>query len=81
MKKQRNIKSYLASNLRFLRELDNLSQQNVADELEMKRVTYAKYEDNVNEPSILTLFKLKIFFELESIDELVFHNLKKKLKQ
>lgn len=78
---KRYLKSYLAKNLKFLRGLENLSQQNVADELGMKRVTYAKYEDNVNEPSIKTLFNIKNLFELESIDELVFHDIKKKYKQ
>ena len=71
------MKSYLVSNLKYLREIHDLSQQNVADELEMKRGTYAKYEDNVNEPNVLTLFKLRKFYELDSIDELVFTNLKK----
>jgi transcriptional regulator with XRE-family HTH domain len=75
------MKSYLVSNLKYLRERENLSQQNVADELEMKRGTYSKYEDDVNVPTVITLLKLKEFYELESIDELVFHNLKKKLTQ
>lgn len=79
-KKQHNIKNYLSVNLKFLRNSENLSQQYVADGLGLKRITYSKYEDNVNEPSILTLFKIKLFFELESIDELVFHDLKKKFK-
>lgn len=70
------MKNYLSSNLKFLREKYDLSQQKLADELGMKRGTYSKYEDKVNEPTILTLFKIKNFYKLKSIDDLVFTNIK-----
>lgn len=74
------MKNYLASNLKFLRSRKKLSQSKVADNLDMKRVTYSKYEDNINEPSVLTLLKIKNYYQLNSIDELVFTNLKKQKK-
>ena len=70
------MKNYLSINLKFLREKYDLSQQKLADELGMKRGTYSKYEDKVNEPTILTLFKIKNFYKLKSIDDLVFTNIK-----
>lgn len=71
------MKNYLSNNLKFLREKHDLSQQKLANKLGMKRGTYSKYEDEVNEPTVLTLFKIKNFYKLNSIDELVFTNLKK----
>ncbi len=72
--------NYLASNLKFLRGIKKISQKKIADMLEMKRGTYSKYEDNINEPSVLTLLKIKNYYQLNSIDELVFTNLKKQKK-
>lgn len=73
------MKNYLSNNLKFLREKQDLSQQKLSTKLGMKRGTYSKYEDNINEPSILTLHKIKTFYKLNSIDELVFTNLKKQI--
>jgi len=72
------MKNYLSNNLKFLRLKQDLSQQKLADKLGMKRITYSKYENNTNAPTVLTLFKIKNFYKLNSIDELVFTNLKNK---
>lgn len=75
------MRSYLSNNLKFLRSKNKLSQQQVSNLLDIKRITYSKYEEKVNVPSILTLFKIRKLYHLNSIDDLVFTNLKKQLKK
>ncbi len=45
-------------NLRYYRSKANLSQQQVADYLNINRSTYTKYETHVSEPSFYILRKL-----------------------
>lgn len=52
----------LGSNLKRMRTLKNLSQQQVADMLQINRSTYAKYETNKSNPPLNVIYKLtKIF--------------------
>ena len=52
----------LGDNLRKLRTERNLIQQEVADFLKVKRVTYTQYELNKREPDNETLQRLATFF-------------------
>lgn len=56
--------------LRYYREKMNLSQEEVASEIGVKRYTYAKWEQGRSEPSIQDLISLSQLFEC-SIDNLV----------
>lgn len=52
----------LGSNLKRMRENKNLSQQQVADMLQINRSTYTKYETNKSNPPLNVIYKLtKIF--------------------
>lgn len=59
--------SLLARNLRFLRKLKGLSQQQLADELQLNRHHIASYESGVVEPKIDTLLALARFFDLAPV--------------
>ncbi len=48
----------LATRLRQLRKLNNYSQQEIADELNIIRQTYSHYETGRNYPNAETLYKL-----------------------
>ena len=50
--------SYLADNIRYLRNQLGHSQQKVADDLFITRGRYAKYEENASEPPIEILARL-----------------------
>ncbi len=63
--------------LKPLRKKLNLTQQQVADKLDIKQTSYSYYEIGKNEPDIKTLIKLANFFKVP-IDTLVgrtFHNI------
>lgn len=49
--------SSLSHNLKYFRKQKGLSQQEIADKLNMNRTTYASYEAGRNEPSITILAK------------------------
>lgn len=57
----------LDDQLRTIRNTCNLTQQQVADELHIDRSTYAYYETGKTTPSIFTLMKLAVLFQV-SID-------------
>lgn len=66
----------VASNIRFLRQLKGLSQEQLADELEVTRSRIGGYEEGRNEPPIDLLIRLSEFFHV-AIDALVRGDLKK----
>lgn len=56
--------------IRNLREDNDLTQQNVADELNVNRRTYAAYENGVNSMTPETLIKIAKFYNV-SVDYLL----------
>lgn len=65
---------FLASNIKYLRNKKNLSQQALADEIDISRSKLVSYEDSRAEPSISTLIMVSNYFKLP-IDTLVKHNI------
>src|SRR6187402_3376606 len=68
--------SKIASNIRFLRQLKGLSQEQLADELSVTRSRIGGYEEARNEPPIDLLIRLSEYFHI-AIDALVRGDLKK----
>lgn len=68
--------SKIANNIRFLRQLKGLSQEQLADELSITRSRIGGYEEARNEPPIDLLIKLSEFFHI-AIDALVRGDLRK----
>jgi transcriptional regulator with XRE-family HTH domain len=65
------LKSSLTQNLRFLRKEKGITQQSLANELNMTRVKYASYENGVNKnPPIEDLIQISAYFKI-SIDSLI----------
>ena len=65
-----------ASNIRFLRQLRGLSQEQLADELKITRSRVGGYEEARNEPPIDLLIRLSEYFHV-AIDALIRGDLKK----
>lgn len=59
--------SYLGSNLKFLRRLKGLSQQKLADAVQLKRNNIASYESGVVEPKAFVFLRLAQFFDVAPI--------------
>jgi transcriptional regulator with XRE-family HTH domain len=68
--------SKISSNIRFLRQLKGLSQEQLADELKVTRSRIGGYEEARNEPPIDLLIRLSEYFHI-AIDALVRGDLKK----
>ena len=68
--------SHLSENIRFLRSKKQFSQQRIADDLEITRVRYAKYEDGTSEPPLNLLNKIARYFGV-SVDLLISVDVKK----
>jgi transcriptional regulator with XRE-family HTH domain len=68
--------SKIASNIRFLRQQRGLSQEQLADELNVTRSRIGGYEEARNEPPIDLLIRLSEYFHI-AIDALVRGDLKK----
>src|SRR4051812_31884028 len=68
--------SKISSNIRFLRQMKGLSQEQLADELHITRSRVGGYEEGRNEPPIELLIRLSEFFHI-AIDALVRGDLKK----
>ena len=56
--------------IRDLREDNDLTQQNIADELHINRRSYAAYENGINSMTPETLIKIAIFYNV-SVDYLL----------
>lgn len=68
--------SFLADNIRYLRNELGFSQQKVADDLLITRGRYAKYEDAASEPPLEILLRLSRYYHV-SIDLLLSIDLRK----
>ncbi len=68
--------SRIAKNIRILRDLKKLSQEQLAGELGINRSRLGAYEEGRNEPPIDMLIRLSVFFQI-SIDALVRGDLSK----
>ncbi len=68
--------SKIASNIRFLRQLKGLSQEQLADELKITRSRVGGYEEARNEPPIDLLIRLSEYFHI-AIDALVRGDMRK----
>ncbi|HQQ93991.1 MAG TPA: LexA family transcriptional regulator [Bacteroidia bacterium] len=68
--------SKIASNIRFLRQLKGLSQEQLADELKITRSRVGSYEEARNEPPIDLLIRLSEYFHI-AIDALVRGDMRK----
>lgn len=68
--------SKIATNIRFLRQLKGLSQEQLADELKITRSRIGGYEEARNEPPIDLLIRLSEFFHI-AIDALVRGDMRK----
>ena len=66
--------SKLATNLRYLRKKDRLSQGELADEFEIARTTMGDYERGKTEPNLDMLVKISNKFDV-SIHELIINDL------
>lgn len=67
---KRQAQTTLGKNLKYLRNLHSLGQQNVADEIGIGRPAYASYEEERAQPNIQTLIKLSDLYGF-AIDVLV----------
>lgn len=58
--------SSVGERLKELREIKNVKQNVVAEQLNVKRQTYSSYETNGSMPSIDNLKKLAVYFNVSS---------------
>lgn len=65
---------YFSTNIKLLRKRKNLTQDEVANALEMKRSTLSGYENLVSQPTVQALFTFSKYFGI-SVDTLVKVNL------
>ena len=61
----------LGKNIQNLRKQKHMTQEELAQLLNVTRQTISKWESNYNEPDIKTLKKLACIFEI-TVDELIF---------
>ena len=66
--------SYLAANLRFLRKLKNLTQTELAEQLDVQRTMISAYEDGRSEPKLSTLLILCNLLGV-GVEELLSHDI------
>ena len=59
----------IGNKLKELRKIENLTQQQLADKLNISRVNYTRYETDVVRPDYETLVAIADFYNI-SIDEL-----------
>jgi len=69
--------NYLASNLRFLRKQKAITQNDLADQLDVQRTMISAYEDARSEPKLTTLQKLCEIFEV-GLEELMEYDIENK---
>ncbi len=67
---------YIASNMKFLRKLKNWTQNDLAEELQIKRSLVGAYEENRARPTYETLHTLSKIFKY-SIDSLITKDLRR----
>lgn len=67
----------LGKNLRYLRKQKQMTQENLSDQLGIKRTMISAYEDGRSEPKLATLKVIGDILSV-SIDELLFHDIEEK---
>ena len=68
--------SFLASNLRLLRKQKAITQNDLADQLDVQRTMISAYEDGRSEPKLATLQTLCAILEV-GVEELLEHDIEK----
>lgn len=69
--------SYLAANLRFLRKQRNITQTDLAEQLDVQRTMISAYEDGRSEPKLTTLMTLCELLDV-GVEELLSHDIETK---
>ena len=69
--------SYLASNLRYLRKQKGITQNDLADQLDVQRTMISAYEDGRSEPKLVTLQKICTLLDI-GMEELIEHDIETK---
>jgi transcriptional regulator with XRE-family HTH domain len=69
--------SYLAANLRFLRKQRNITQTDLAEQLDVQRTMISAYEDGRSEPKLTTLMTLCELLDV-GVEELLSHDIEGK---
>jgi transcriptional regulator with XRE-family HTH domain len=64
------MKTYFSSNIKFLRKRKGLTQDEVAERLDMKRPTLSGYENEISQPTISALLTFSKFYNI-AIDTLL----------
>ncbi|MGB0840311.1 MAG: helix-turn-helix domain-containing protein [Chitinophagales bacterium] len=62
------VKNYIAGNLKFLRTLSGLSQEQLAEKVELNRGNITSYERGVAKPNIEALKRITEFFNVDLIN-------------
>ncbi|SDD39811.1 DNA-binding transcriptional regulator, XRE-family HTH domain [Algoriphagus faecimaris] len=68
--------SFLASNLRFLRKQKGITQNELAEQLDVQRTMISAYEDGRSEPKLATLQRIADLLET-GIEELLEHDIER----
>lgn len=68
--------SYLASNLRFLRKQKGITQNDLAEQLDVQRTMISAYEDGRSEPKLATLKRIGELLDI-GLEELLEHDIEK----
>ena len=75
--------NYLPDNLRFIRARLNITQEQMAARIGIKRTHYSNYENRLREPNFATLSKIFAYcqsvFDLDGASDLIFNNLEGKM--
>lgn len=69
--------NYFVKNLKYLRKINNISQQKLADAIEMSRDGINSIENRGVSPTIDTLIKIRNYFNV-NLDDLIFVDLENK---
>ena len=64
-RKTSSIDTSLGKNLAFYRKMAGLTQQQVADALNLNRTTYTKYETGASEPGIEMLKRIAVVLDTD----------------
>ncbi|UCS93145.1 LexA family transcriptional regulator [Echinicola marina] len=67
----------LGKNLKYLRKSKQMTQENLSDQLGIKRTMISAYEDGRSEPKLTTLKLIGDIFSV-SLDELLYHDIEEK---
>lgn len=65
---------FFGKNLKYLRKIRKISQQQMADDLKVNRQTIAQYEIGKIKPTFDTLINIRNYFNV-NLDDLIFKDL------